>query len=216
MAYVTQKGSWRKKTPFTSMYFSSGTAQPTKPVYHGPMIPKFSVVKPYLRKLAMCNTSLHPAPFLEIGLLVPPCVPLLASNFSGTCSMATLSPSHLTSPLLFMGPFLSGVTQVWSPHLSQHFWLWLNPLVGKPRCKLTEPVKMKARKDSPCYHLVLSLSPLTSEWLRLTRTSGDHPVWPHGQSRVNYSRLLRILSSQVWNTSKDGDNGELHVGSSII
>lgn len=153
MAYVTQKGSWRRKTPFTNIYFSSGIAQPTKPEYHGPMIPKFSVVKPYLRKVAMGNTSLHPAPFPQTGLLVPPCVALLASYLSGTCSMAALSPSHLMSLLLLMGPFRSTVTQMWSPHISQHFWLWLSSMVGKPQSKLLQ--SLSKWKQGKTFHVTI-------------------------------------------------------------
>ena len=171
MAYVTQKGSWRKKSPSANIYFSSATAQSKKPVYHGPMIPKFSVVKPYWEHWQCVTLPCIPLPPPQTGLLVPLCVPLLASELFGTCSMAALSPSHLMSPLLFMGPFRSGVTQTWSPHISQHFWLWLNSLVQS----VTEPVKMKARKYFPCYHLVLSLSLWQSLNLRMVEVDKD--VW---------------------------------------
>lgn len=83
MAYVNQKGSRRKKIPFANISFSFGTAQPTKPVHHGQMIPSFSAVEFCSGKLAMSIFSLHPrlsnwafssplSPFLIQCLPCPP------------------------------------------------------------------------------------------------------------------------------------------------
>lgn len=73
--------------------------------------------------------------------------------------MVALSPSHLMSPLLFMGLFLSRVTQT----LCLLVLLLVAELSGWETLvqTVTQPVKMKARKDFPFCRFVLSLSPLT-------------------------------------------------------
>lgn len=124
MAYATQKGSWRKKAPFANVYFSSGTTQPTKPVCHGPMIPKFSVTilawQNWPSLTPLCNQVASPK--LSFSSTLCP-----SSYLWGTFSLPSLFPS-----LLFMGPFPTGVTDTvkmktkWKQGKAFHFTVYFH------------------------------------------------------------------------------------------
>lgn len=43
-------------------------------------------------------------------------------------------------------------------------------------------------------------------WLRLERASGDHCIQFHALSRINWNRMLKVMCSQVLNTSEDRDS----------
>jgi len=48
-----------------------------------------------------------------------------------------------------------------------------------------------------------NVASLVTKWLGLEGSSGDRLVQPPAKSRVNESRLLRLLSTGVLNTSRE-------------